>query len=349
MASISTTIMEEFLRSGTPQVRRNALTALAVVDDEASARLIARAAIEDEDAAVRRRAEEESLSLGENSLRPVNAVFLRALKSPEFQKQQRAYAMLGRLKSKGIAMPPPQMPWGSRMRLAGSMSSYLYPVRSLSFRLRSWQSGLLGTLLGLLPFIIFMIIYLRGDGASKVQIAAVVGVSSLAVLVVGAVSAIFATQFTTPISLQLRPFAATLVELMATFVCVLTGGLLLVLLIVFFWNTVSIFRGSFGLVLLFVPLIAIMAGTVRLGTVLAFASRLNFSKASSISNWLVQIIFGTATGSLFATSIYLLFKLNASPYDLDLYKGLWLASLAVVVGLANAFAKIDGEAYSNKE
>jgi hypothetical protein len=338
--------MEEFLRSGAPQIRRNALTALAVVGEDESTRLIARAAIEDEDPGVRRRAREESLSVGWKSLSVVREVFLEALASTEFQKQQRAYAMLGRLKSNGIRIPPRHLPWGSRMRLAGSMSSYLYPVRNLSFRLRSWQPGLLGTMIGLVPFIVFMVVYLARHGESKSSFAAALGLSSLAVLMVGAVSAVFATQFTTPISLQLRPFAATLVELLATLVSITVGGLVFVMLLVFLMDIARFDIGGFRVVATFVPLVATLAAVVRLGTILATRGRFNFIKGPRTSTWLVELGAGAVAGFLFATPIYLLLLRDASPYDWDLFKGLWLASLAVAFGLAISFAKIDSEASS---
>lgn len=341
MASISTTLMEEFLRLGTPQIRKNALTALAVINDAESARLIATVAMEDDDVGVRRRAEEESLMLSSKLLQSVNDVFLKALTSPEFQKQQRAYAILGRLKSEGMVMPHPRMPRGIRMRLAGSMSSYLYPVRSLSFRLRSWQPGLLGTLAGLIPFIVFIVNYgLRNE--SKSYAAIIVSLFSFFVLVVGTISAIFAAQFATPINLQLRPIAATLVELIAAFVSMLAGGLLLSIL--FGWIPLGFLHND-SVILLFVPLLALLAAVVRLGTILAFGRANSFKRLrGKTSNWLIQILAGTAAGSLIATGLYLMFSLGASRYELPAFKGIWLASLAVAVGLATAFAKIDSEA-----
>jgi hypothetical protein len=331
--------MEEFLRLGTPQIRKNALTALAVINDEESARLIATAAMEDEDVGVRRRAEEESLLLSSKFLQSVNDVFLKALTSPEFQKQQRAYAILGRLKSEGLAMPHPRMPRGIRMRLAGSMSSYLYPVRNLSFRLRSWQPGLLGTLVGMIPFIVFMVNHgLKYQ--SKINFAGSLVLWSLVTLIIGTISAIFAAQFATPINLQLRPIAATLVELIAAFVSMLGGGLLLSFLFTFL--PIGVPRDA---VLLFVPLLALLAAIVRLGTILAFG-RAGFFKRlrRKTGNWLIQIVAGTASGFLIATGLYLLFSLYASPYEVPAFKGIWLASLAVAVGMACAFAKIDSEA-----
>lgn len=344
MASDSTVIVEEFLRSGSPQIRKNALTALAVIDDEDSACLIAKTAVEDEDSGVRRRAEEESLSLSGAFLTSMVDVFLTSLSSPEFQKQQRAYAVLGRLKSTGIDLPHPRMAWGNRMRLAGSMNSYLYPVRSLSFRLRSWQPGLLGTLVGLIPFVAF-IASMTKRSIGSVSVAAL---PPLLVLIVGMLTAVFATQFATPISLQLRPFAATLVELVAAFVPTLLSWVVLFVLL----GWLGVFRfiyeeEVFRAIPVLIPFMAMMAAFVRLGTILP-VGRLNLMKGQRKNTiiWLIQLGAGTLVGSLLATIPYVLLRLNAPlGADMILIKSSWLALIAIAFGLATAFAKIDAEAY----
>lgn len=343
MASISTMVMEEFLRSEATQVRKNALTALSLVDDPDSAGLIVITALEDDDPGVRRRAEEESLALDENLLNSARDVIVNALTSGDAQKQQRAYALLGRLRSNGITLSTPGMPWGIRMRMAGAMSSFLYPVRSLSFRLRSWQPGLLGSLVGVIPLMLYMVA-IRSD--TKGRTAITMGLAALAVLLVGTVVSVLATQFSTPINLQLRRFAATIVEVLATFFISLFGLLIVFIVFSLLFSGDGRFYGEFGLVLLVVPLLALFAAIVRLGTILAFG-RLTFIQwpRSKTRNWLIQIGVGTAVGMLaVATPIYLIFKTDAYEGDLQGYRAWWLAAFAVGMGLASSFAKVDREA-----
>ncbi|HEX3142813.1 MAG TPA: hypothetical protein VHQ64_02505 [Pyrinomonadaceae bacterium] len=343
MANAAITIIEEFLRSGTPQVRKNSLTALSCIEDDESARLIATTALNDDDAGVRKRAEDEALSISESMRARAIAVFADAVSRKEPQKQQRAYAILGQIKSRGFSIPRVRLPWGSRMWLAASMFSHFYPIRKWSFRLRSWKPGLLGSLIGTIPLIIYLFTQNR---PLEMRTVLGIGLGSAVLLIPGTLIPIFATQFATPINLQLRRSAASLVEVLLAFFAVFAG--LLVLSIIIGLSPAAgetIYRES-RVLLLFTILLSFLAAFVRLGTIIAFG-RLKFLKSwgRRTWNWLFEICGGVVAGLALATLVYLFFKLDAASYqDSVLYEGVWLGSLAVTVGLATAFAQIDSEA-----
>src|ERR1700681_3657975 len=164
MASNALDLVEEFVRSDEPQLRKNALTALAVINNEESIRLIVMTALDDVDADVRKRAQDEMFRIhGTGSLDDspasdnkmyyrlqLSSRLSRALSEGNENTQQRAYALLGVLRSKGAFMPKPQISWGSdfwllivfirrRFRLTAGMNPYFYPLRNWPYRIRGWQ------------------------------------------------------------------------------------------------------------------------------------------------------------------------------------------------------------------
>jgi hypothetical protein len=335
MASITLSIMEEFLRSGEPHIRKNALTALSVIKYEESAKLIAQTALEDADAGVRRTAEEEINSLDESLHESVIQELTKALTGKDPQKQQRAYALLGRLRSKGVNVSEARVPWGSRMRLATSMISYVYPVRTWSLRLRGWKPGLVGTLIGSFFFVLYIFSALKPQSLRQGLWFAL---GLLIVLFVGILMAVLATQFTTPINLQLNRPAALLVEVLLSFLCVLFG--LLILFILMGLTIPDFFYRSGSVWLILIPFYCVLAATVRVGTIMVFGQfkgkRMNRS---------AQVMAGTLAGFLVMSIVYFIFWVNdAFKPDLEGSVALWLSSFATAMGLANAFAKIDSEA-----
>lgn len=345
MANLSTTIMEEFLRAGTPQIRKNSLTALALLGDDDGARLIATTAIHDEDSSVRDRAAAETVSIGEKSPQKIVGVLTEVFQQKDQPKQQqRAYAILGRLRSKGVDIPHARLPWGSRMWLAGSMFFYVYPARNWTFRLRSWKPGLLGTLVGMVPFLALLVFLSR-------PIALVTGIgvalAGVGLLIPGTLIPVFATQFTTPINFQLRRSAALWVELLVSFVCTVVC-LVIAYIILSFLPIFGRYQPTDFIP--FIPLIALLAALVRLGTIVAFGRFPNVTRSKGKTwNWIYQVIGGTLTGgsilAIFAALLIADAKAlheSVGPYWLG-----FLAALAVTIGLACAFARIDGEAPPN--
>jgi len=345
MANLSTTIIEEFLRAGTPQIRKNSLTALAILDDDESARLIANTAIHDEDLSVRERAAIETVSIGEKLPETIVGILTEVFQQKDQPKQQqRAYAILGRLRSKGVKIPRTHLPWGSRMWLAGSMFFYTYPVRNWSFCFRSWKPGLLGTLVGMIPFLTYLVF---SNKPITLETSGLIVLAGMGILTLGTLITIFSTQFTTPINFQLRRSAALVVELLVSFLCPIVCSLLILIvlgLIPLLWDLSYRFVSS-G-VPLAIPMVALLAALVRLGTLLAFG-RFSLVKKPKVKtwNWFVQVTGGTlAGGSILAISAALLIADAESHQENVTYWIGFLASLAVTVGLACAFARIDSEA-----
>lgn len=346
MASNTLSIIEEFLRSGEPQIRRNAITALAVMNDQDSVRLIIDTALKDPDAGVRRRAEEEILLLDEESQAGVTEALMESLKSKDSQSQQLAYAFLARLKSRGMTLTNVWLPWGSRMRLASSMNLHVYPARKWSYRLRGFRPGLLGTLAGLIFFVPYVLNVLRPHESWTSFIRFIV--ATLTILLVGTLLAIFATQYTTPINLQLNRRTALLVEVLITTVCVIVGMYFFYLLISKILQDSPTLRanGVDSLNQLLLPLhLGLMAGAVRAGTIIAFG-RFKVSRhfRSKSLNWVIQVASGILVGFSVMTIILLIYSLGNSPIPLDVRIAAWLSFLATAVGLASAFANVDGEA-----
>src|SRR6185369_7043874 len=227
MNSIAITIAEEFLRSPNPQIRKNSLVALAVVDEEESGQVIADTALTDEDWTVRQRAKSELLS-GLAATAPVipaavEDVLVRALKSDDAQKQKRAYAILGQLKSQGFFVPQVRIKFGNRMWLASTLYFSYYVNRNWSFRLRKWKPGLIGTLIGATPLIVY------ASKSFETVSTRLIGVVLLLLgfSLLGTLVSVLATQFLTPINMHLRPVSASIVQIVETFLNVLAGTIIL--------------------------------------------------------------------------------------------------------------------------
>src|SRR3712207_3033598 len=99
-------IVDEFLRYPDPQMRKNAVTALALVESEKAIRRLVEIALSDSEPQVRKRAEDEILRLdGQQAEWAVEALGA-AMKDSE--RRLLAYAALGRLRSRGLTTTCPQ-------------------------------------------------------------------------------------------------------------------------------------------------------------------------------------------------------------------------------------------------
>lgn len=347
MSSVTLSIMEEFLRSGEPQARKNALTALSVVGDDDSARLMAERALADDDAGVRERALAEIATLGESARLVALHRFAEALRGEDEKQQQRSYALLGRLKSKGVAVGDVWLPRGSGMRLATSLVSRAYLSRNWLSRLRGWRYGFWGTLGGIAVFIIYAV---QAYHVRRWMEALGLALIALGAVAIGTLLAIFATQFSTPINLQLSRLHALFVELITSFIGSVVGLMLLYTLVGGLLHTLLRIDSEF-IFLLFIPLCGLLAAAVRFGTIIGFAC-VGFngqSKTKRRQLRLVEVLYGTITGFFSTSVVFFIYWLQTYRFDYMSGVGrdntaLWLISLALAVGLANAFAKIDSEA-----
>jgi len=344
MTSVSIDIAEEFLRSPNTQVRKNSLAALTVIGEEKAAELIAKTALFDDDWDVRQRAKTELLyRLVRNGrfIPPaVKSLLIAALKNDETPK--RAYAILGDLKSKGFYIPRVRITLGKRLRLPSTLYFSIYTNRNWSFCLRKWDAGLVGTLLGSIPLLIY--VWKQGVGLSTALIAAASIILGFALL--GTLISLFATQFLTPISMHLRAVPASVFQIVVTFLNVLVGTLILQFVLVFvvgsFIEYLAV-RAERSAV--FIPVFAFLAAFARLGSILTFG-RFKFLNKSSVRkrNLVVQTLGGTLLAFTIPTAIYLAITLSQSSYERVVSTNVWLGLLPIAVGLAAAFASIDNEA-----
>lgn len=337
MVSATHSIIEEFLRSTEPQVRKNALTALSVVDDEAGAALMAETALSDEDRGVRKRALEEIVSLGDDSRPAAVKLLADALQSEDESRQQRAYFLLGQLRGKGIAVDYARVPLSGGMRLAASMVSRTFLARNWLYRLRGWRYGFWGTLAasGIFLGILLAVAYAESQPIGVVQ-AAWLMVTESVIVGLGTVLAVFATQFSAPINLQLSRLHGALIELISTFIGSTVGMFLLYILL----SSIPGLNKDVSLII--IPMCGLLALVVRFGTICGFwyGRFVKDFKVRNPTRWL-EVFYGSATGSLLSVGYY--FILRNSYYNYFDGMVVCFGSAAVAVGLANAFAKIDSE------
>jgi hypothetical protein len=217
-------IVEEFLRSNDAQSRKNALTALALMDDDKeSIGRLGEVALADADEGVRRRAVEEIVSLPEAALPSALKVLRKGLSDES--NGQKAYAALGHLKSLGKELPE-DIPLSllSRLKLAWAMSFFLYPVRNnLAYRARVWKPTLIGATIfvALLGFF-----YARQVKWGQEDYF----VYLILMILLCVLTCFFVTQRTTPINLYLDRKMGSLVEIATSVVLSLNASIILFLI-----------------------------------------------------------------------------------------------------------------------
>lgn len=249
-------IVEEFLRSNDPQARKNALTALAVMDEDAECiERLGAVAVADADEGVRRRAVEEIVSLPDAALPHATRVLHAGLADEE--KGQKAYAALGRLKGLGKSVPAgiPLSPL-ARLRRAWMMNSYLNPVRNMAYVTRAWKHGLIGAVASLVvlwPFYVLQAQW-RKDAAILLPVLLIL----LAVL-----TCILATPRTTPINLYLDRKAAFVTETLPPVIFTLPLSILFIVL-------ASTSYSQSGAYLALAASLPLAVGVVRAATLLSF-------------------------------------------------------------------------------
>ena len=128
-------IIDEFLNSESPQLRRNAITALASLHNVEAIKRMMQSALEDKDESVRVRAEEELATLDEQSQSILAKEFTVRLED----KSQRftAYALLGRLRNIGLQLNEVTLNWLITWYLEFRLFKYVYPIKGWRLYLRT--------------------------------------------------------------------------------------------------------------------------------------------------------------------------------------------------------------------
>ncbi len=214
MASKAFAIIEAFAAAPSAADRQQAPPALAALATPESIARLTALALADQHPEVRQRAEAEVQQLAGPALATAIQQLLSALNGQQGKQQQvNAYGLLGRLRAAGHEVPRASLPWRTKLRLAWSLNGYLYAPRTWQHCFRAWKWGLGGAVLGVLYCAVFapLVTHFERDETMLTRIGIAAGALAL-----GSLIAILPTQRTSPINLQLRRGAATVVELLTT-------------------------------------------------------------------------------------------------------------------------------------
>jgi hypothetical protein len=349
MANSAYDIVDELLRQDSAQVKKNAVTALAVMDDDqTSMRRLAEVALADADEGVRARALEEIVALPDGGFAHAARVLEEGL--AEGGQRQRAYAALGYLRSLGRRVPgrvPFSLP--ARVKSAWLMNPYLYPVRTFPYRVRSWKAALSGSLACLL--LLWPLYLVQSDWYPQTAVFGFMLLPLLAVLV-----CVLATQRTTPINLYHQRKIAFLIEVVTSFLFTIPVAVPLFIILWFFSQGTGRYIGSAEMAFLaLISGIPPAVGLARAATLFSFGVF-----KGRRSNLLFQVVVAAAMVFLALAAVNFLIWINdpkvgqswRMPDDVphfldrltDSYRMLetWWACLpALAVAAAAAFAAID--------
>jgi hypothetical protein len=200
-------LVDEFLRSEDPRLRKNAIVALGTIGGQASTERLIEIALRDTDPQVREAAQTELIALlgtGEQAL-------LDIYEKSRHDKQRRneIYALLGRLRACGARVKAPR----DAMRPAFLLFFTAYPTRGWKFYFRTLPASMGGALATLLIMQLILGVVARSADLSG-------GVNSDVVTngVIGAILGVIAAQlaalFTTAYPLHVSTRRGLLVEIL---------------------------------------------------------------------------------------------------------------------------------------
>jgi hypothetical protein len=314
-------IVKEYVQPGEPaQVRKNALTALAVLQSPESLKLLSEVALAETDAEVREMAEAEIAELSPEAA----AVALEPALNDLTRRghERRAYGLLGRLRNRGIRFPFPGLPLMTRLRLAGSLRNQLYPARPMLFYFRTFWGATVGTVLAWLATVLLSTgpYDLHMEGTSELGFL-------LSALSFGVVLAMAATTHTIPTRYHPDATGGALFDIgVAAAVGLPLAGLAVLLLrqgapedLQPLW------------MFLFLPA---TAAAIRLGTLAAFAIT-----KSAIQNRLLQITAGGTCG----LAVYEWCAIASGKIGNPVYASTWAMVMVVSFALAGGYAWIDAK------
>ena len=306
-------IANEYLQPGEPQqVRKNAVTALAALDDHESREILAHNAVTESDPEVRQRMQSEIVKMPREASQKVLALVLRELEVPE--KQGTAYTLLGELRNKGLSFTFPPLPFSTRLRLAKTMRDYLYPNRSFRFHFRAVKGSLLGTLLAWLALLAFCL---------SLQSTPDPGIVLVAGCLLAAVVSAAGTLLASPAGLYADSKGGALLDTLVAGLATL-GAAAVVTLVSFALKSPSPY--------LWVVTAPLVGAAVKAGTLGAFG----LAKGEWL-NRIIQIVAGGSCG----LAIYEFVLIVTGHTGDEFLAGSWMWIVLVSYGLAGAFASID--------
>ncbi len=324
------TVIQEFMTSINPQMRKNAATALAALSSDEGDTLLVGVALRDADDAVRQHAVDTILSAAasrDNPSGPVNA--LRRVSGAEVHRQ-RAYAILGQIRALGIPVGRPNLRESFKLvRLIASLTTLPDFRVAQRFKWSLLPPAALGGLLGTFAFALFLTSAL----ASPLQ-KDVLTIVLISCPIVAAALGVVATQRTIPIYLHFDPVAGAATGLLR--VCLWSLGPAVVLGLIFAMSTDNTtmpqwLEGTIA--------VCALAVSVRAGTLIAFGI-----SARTLAMRVAQVATGTAFGVLTVTLVtWLSLRLTGGVVgDEDAGAGrVWAMLVPAAVGLSNAFSSVD--------
>jgi len=315
-------IVKEYVQPGEmPQVRKNALTALAALGDADSRALLAEVALSDADPDVREKAEVEIASMPSESARAAVKLLLDELRVPE--QRRGAYALLGKLRNRGLSFEFPHLPITARMRLAKSMRDHLYPKRSVKFNFRTFWGISAGVFLSWLVVTVYCYATL-GVGLDGWSVAGYLIFGWMLTTGISAAS----TLFTSPARLYADWKGGVLLDVVMTTLSSLIVSAVAVLLS---RETEAKYAGFHyqHLLLFSTPL---TAAAIRIGTLAVFG----WAKSRQL-NWLIQMVVGGSCG----LATYDLMLITTGNVGDGFLARTWAMVVLCSYGLAGAFAWVD--------
>jgi hypothetical protein len=320
-------IVNDYLHHERPQVRKNAVMALGVIQNEKSVEGLVRMALDDDSAEVRRAAEKELLGLSESSNGIATAVLQSEFEEPK--KRKAIYALLGRLRVAGKTFTIAGQGALAWLRCARQLFRQTYAVKRLPIQVRrSIIPAMAGCGIGVALFLIFIMAF---TGASTMRGAG----SDLATgYVVGGIFGFFialaASLRSTTFDLHYRPGAGAVVEIANAAIPCAAISLIIGLIVLI--AAKSDLSGSetvrtIGLLLL----LPLYVGAVRAGAILS--SRLTSIRSLDLA---LESAVGSAAGILCLTMGILLIMRGRQDAS-----GYWFVFAPSTVAVAVTFAALD--------
>lgn len=306
-----------------PQVRKNSVTALAIlVDDARSRALLAELALTDSDNDVRDQVEAEIAALPSEPARLVLEPVLDDLKHPE--KRRAAYALLGQLRNRGVSFLFPPLSLVNRLRLAISMRDRVYPRRGFGFHVRTLKGVALGLVLAWLMTMIFCV----GLVGLHFELWSTIGYALVALLI-SSFLASASTYFSSPARLYADAGGGAMLDMAMAGLVAFCSVAIILLLSLLAPNDQSSAPKLIALVI-----IPLTTAVVRAGTLSVFGIT-----RSGRLNRLLQTVVGGSCGLGF---LNLALMLTDTTDNLFLART-WMLVVLIAYGLAGGFAAIDSK------
>ncbi len=315
-------LFHEYLLSENPQIRRNALTAVASAHVASCYKDVVRMAVSDSDVLVRERAEEEIAASGS----PIAGEYAAALRGMMASGKSAldAFRLAGRIRARGPAVPL-GIPVLTRLKLAARERL----SKTGKIRWLAWQA-LIGGIFGLAAVWILLLAVTRADELNT----EVMGFLVLGSLFLPAPLILISGRWWRPIQTEADRLAAMLVEF-----CVLA--------------VLGAAAAGVGMAIAKQPetsapltrpavIVSLLSGVLSFCAARAGAAAAHGSVNQRTTDRILQVLAGTAAGAFVLTFVAAEIGHATDP----LTSAVWLMLAPILPGLAMVFARADTDVYS---